>query len=177
MSILVPARVISVTPKYKIPPCSRHMTNSHFDWNNCHKYVNQICLFLETLNKAFALCSFFDVRLAFNVLRGNAIRALFTLYGSSPNVNTNTGMDTCALWETQSGRPDPFDILTCYIISWGYSISPISLSSQQGPICQTIYFKCQDWDLISRTALSDPVRAGSVPLICISLSFVSCGDT
>ena len=57
--------------------------------------------------------------------RGNAIRALFTLYGSSLNVNTNTGKETRPLRHT--GRPEPFDILTCYIISWGYSVTPISL--------------------------------------------------
>lgn len=34
------------------------------------------------------------MRLAFNILRGNAIRGLFTLYGSSLNVNTNAGVDT-----------------------------------------------------------------------------------
>lgn len=77
------------------------------------------------------------MRLAFNVLRGNAIRALFTLYRSSLNGNTNAGRYFCPLRETQKargndrkrGRPGPFDILTCYIISLGYSISPISLGS------------------------------------------------
>lgn len=74
------------------------------------------------------------MRLAFNILRGNAIRGLFTLYGSSLNVNTNTGIDTRAFRERERetervGEQTPFDILTCYIISRGYSITPISLGS------------------------------------------------
>lgn len=77
-----------------------------------------------------------DVHLAFNCLHGRAVRSLLTLCRACLNVNTNTDLDVCVPWETQkdaeSRGPDPSDILTCYIISLGYSIAPIKLRFSAG---------------------------------------------
>lgn len=84
----------------------------------------------------FASSHLSDVHLAFNFLHGRAVRRLLTLCRACLNVNTNTDLDACVLWESQkdpeSRSPHPSDILTCYIISLGYSIAPIKLSVSAG---------------------------------------------
>lgn len=133
MSTLVPARVISVSPL-----CPRLMTNSHCDWNNCHKYLNQIRLPLEPLNKAFtlwkALMCIWPLTSCVVMLLGVSLPFTDLLLMLIP-IQVEAG----ALWDTQrerdreegrtSRRPDPVDNLTCYIIIWGYSISPVSFGS------------------------------------------------
>lgn len=117
--VIVPGRVISVSPRVEknLFSVSLLIYEQH-DWDNCHKYLNQIRSALPS-----------DVHLAFNFLHGCAVTHLLTLCRAWLNVNTNTDLDVCVLWESQkdaeSRSPDSSDILTCYIISLGYSIAPI----------------------------------------------------
>lgn len=112
------------------------MTNSRLDWENGHKYLNQIVSSLGFEMRPVPFCKTLMCSCPLASCVVMLLAVPFTLYRAFLDVNNSAGTDTGALWGTPREReterlraPDPFDILTCYIISWGYSISPISLGS------------------------------------------------
>lgn len=151
MRVIVPGGVISVSPRVEKNPFSFSLViYEQHDWDNCCKYLNQIAASLPS-----------DVHLAFNCLHGRAVRRLLTLCRACLNVNTNTDLDVCVPWESQkdtkSRGPDPSDILTCYIISLGYSITPIKLSFSAGNHLSKYVFQMSGQGFDSESSVTLPV--------------------
>lgn len=142
MRVIVPGRVISVSPRVEkiLFPSALWYTSNVIETI----VVNILTRFAASLPS--------DVHLAFNCLHGCAARRFLTLFRASLNVNTNTDLDVCILWESRTDTESTFWHFNMFnIISLRYSIAPIKLSFSAGNIYQSIHFKCQDKDLIWRT--------------------------